>query len=305
MKENIIEMKLKENINTKQRSLWVESWRRFKKNKAAIIGLCFLILLVVIALTTTIIDISTNGAFYNKYVISQNLSLKLAAPSGEHIFGLDEFGRDIFIRMLWGARYSVFLGVLSISFAAIVGGALGSLSGFYGGSLDHTLMRFIDVLLAIPSILLAIAIVAALGSSLVNVSLAISISYIPVFARIVRAAVMSIKDREFVEAARSVGASDFRIIIKYIIPNALAPIIVQFTLGVAGSILSIAWLSFLGLGIQPPTPEWGSMLSNARTYIRDAWHVTVFPGIFIMLTILSLNMVGDGLRDALDPKLKR
>ena len=161
-----------------------------------------------------------------------------------------------------------------------------------------------DILLAIPSMLLAIAIVAALGTSITNVLIAIAISYVPTFARTVRASVLTVKDQEFIEAARSIGCSDWRIIIKYVIPNSMAPIIVQVTLGIAGAILSIAGLSFLGLGIQPPTPEWGAMLSNARSYIRDAWHVTIIPGMGIMLTILALNLVGDGLRDALDPRLK-
>ncbi|SHI83770.1 peptide/nickel transport system permease protein [Lutispora thermophila DSM 19022] len=257
-----------------------------------------------ISITTTIIDVVTDNRVYDTYVISQNLVMRLKGPSAEHIFGLDEFGRDIFLRMLWGTRYSLFLGAIGILASTIVGGTLGAIAGFYGNAIDNIVMRFMDILLAIPSILLAIAIVAALGPGLVNILIAIAISYIPTFARVVRAKVMSIKDQEFIEAARAVGASDARIIFKYIIPNSLAPIIVQATLGVAGAILSIAGLSFLGLGIQPPMPEWGAMLSNARTYIRDAWHITVIPGLGIMLTILSLNLVGDGLRDALDPRLK-
>ena len=181
---------------------------------------------------------------------------------------------------------------------------MGALSGFYGKLTDSIIMRIMDVLLAIPSMLLATAIVAALGTSLVNVLIAIGISYIPTFARTVRASVLTVKDQDYIEAARSIGCNDGEIIFKYIIPNAMAPIIVQATLGLAGAILSIAGLSFLGLGIQPPTPEWGAMLSNARVYMRDAWHVTVIPGLGIMLTILSLNLMGDGLRDALDPRLK-
>ncbi|WOL40430.1 ABC transporter permease [Pyramidobacter sp. YE332] len=161
-----------------------------------------------------------------------------------------------------------------------------------------------DILLAIPSMLLAIAIVAALGTSLTNVLIAIGVAYVPVFARTVRASVLMVKEQEFIEAARSIGCNDFTIIFQYIVPNSLAPTIVQVTLGIAGAILSIAGLSFLGLGIQPPTPEWGAMLSNARTYIRDAWHITIIPGMGIMLTILALNLMGDGLRDALDPRLK-
>jgi peptide/nickel transport system permease protein len=291
-------------IKTKQRTVWAETWRRLKKDRMAVTGLIFILLLVVIALSTIFIDIFTNHAIYNDFVIKQNLRMRLQGPSLEHIFGLDEFGRDIFLRMLWGTRYSLFMGTFAIAFSVIVGSIFGAVSGFYGIVADNIIMRFMDVLLAIPSMLLATAIVAALGTSLTNVLLAISISYIPTFARTVRASVLTIKDKEYIEAARALGASDARIIFKYIIPNSLAPLIVQATLGVAGAILSIAGLSFLGLGIQPPTPEWGSMLSNARTYIREGWHVTVIPGLGIMLTILALNLLGDGLRDALDPRLK-
>ncbi|MGD1819165.1 MAG: ABC transporter permease [Pleomorphochaeta sp.] len=291
-------------IKTKQRTVWAETWRRLRKDRMAVTGLIFILLLVVIALSTIFIDIFTNHAIYNDFVIKQNLRMRLQGPSLEHIFGLDEFGRDIFLRMLWGTRYSLFMGTFAIAFSVIVGSIFGAVSGFYGIVADNIIMRFMDVLLAIPSMLLATAIVAALGTSLTNVLLAISISYIPTFARTVRASVLTIKDKEYIEAARALGASDARIIFKYIIPNSLAPLIVQATLGVAGAILSIAGLSFLGLGIQPPTPEWGSMLSNARTYIREGWHVTVIPGLGIMLTILALNLLGDGLRDALDPRLK-
>jgi len=289
---------------SKQRSIWAETWRRLKKDKMAITGLAFIMLLVVISLSTIAIDIFTNHNIYNDFVIKQNLRMRLQGPSSEHIFGLDEFGRDIFLRMLWGTRYSLFMGTFAIMFSVIVGSIFGAISGFYGKISDNIIMRFMDILLAIPSMLLATAIVAALGTSLTNVLLAISISYIPTFARTVRASVLTIKDKEYIEAARALGANDGRIIFKYIIPNSLAPLIVQATLGVAGAILSIAGLSFLGLGIQPPTPEWGSMLSNARTYIREGWHVTVIPGLGIMLTILALNLLGDGLRDALDPRLK-
>ena len=287
-----------------QRSVWAETWRRLKKDKMAVAGLIFIGLLVVIAFSTMFIDIATNKAVYNDYVIKQNLRMRLQGPSPDHVFGLDEFGRDILLRMLWGTRYSLFMGTFAIVFSVIVGSLLGAVSGFYGKVADNVIMRFMDVLLAIPSMLLATAIVAALGTSLTNVLLAISISYIPTFARTVRASVLTIKDQEYIEAARALGAGDGRIIFRYIIPNSLAPLIVQATLGVAGAILSIAGLSFLGLGIQPPTPEWGSMLSNARTYIREGWHVTVIPGLGIMLTILALNILGDGLRDALDPRLK-
>lgn len=287
--------------NKKQRSLWQEAWRRFRKNRMAMAGLVFLSILVVIAVVTLVIDLVTQNEIYNNYVINQDLVSRLQGPSAAHPFGQDEFGRDMLLRMLWGTRYSLFMGSLAIIFSLCVGGVLGAISGFYGKLTDSVIMRIMDVLLAIPSMLLATAIVAALGTSLVNVLIAIGISYIPTFARTVRASVLTVKDQDYIEAARSIGCNDGEIIFKYIIPNAMAPIIVQATLGLAGAILSIAGLSFLGLGIQPPTPEWGAMLSNARVYMRDAWHVTVIPGLGIMLTILSLNLMGDGLRDALDP----
>jgi len=288
----------------KQRTLAAETWRRFRKNKLALTGMIVLITLVLIALSTIVIDLVTDNAIYNNYVIKQNLRLRLQGPSKAHIFGLDEFGRDILMRMIWAVRYSLFMGTIAIALSTVVGVILGSIAGYYGKVTDNIIMRFMDVLLAIPSMLLATAIVAALGTSLTNVLIAIAISYVPTFARTVRASVLTIKDQEFIEAARAMGASDFRIIFKYILPNSMAPLIVQSTLGVAGAILSIAGLSFLGLGIQPPTPEWGSMLSSARSYIREGWHITVIPGLGIMITILALNVMGDGLRDALDPRLK-
>lgn len=288
----------------RQRSMWQETWRRFLKNKLAVLSLIFLGLLTLAALGTIVFDLVTESKFYSENVIEQNLLMRLQPPSGEHIFGLDEFGRDMFLRVIWGIRYSLFMSVIAIMFSTFVGGFLGAIAGYYGGALENVIMRFMDILLAIPSMLLATAIVAALGTSLINVLTAISISYIPTYARTVRASVLTVKDQEFIEAAKALGASNKRIILKYILPNALSPVIVQATIGTAGALLSIAGLSFLGLGIQPPTPEWGSMLSNARTYIRDAWHITVIPGLAIMLTILSLNLIGDGLRDALDPKLK-
>ena len=287
----------------KARSLGQEAWRRFKKDRLAIIALCFLVLLVVAAFATLVIDLVTQGEFYDQYVVEQDLLKKLDGPSLEHPLGMDEFGRDILLRIIWGIRYSLFMGMIAIIGAIIIGMVIGSVAGFYK-KVDNVIMRCMDVLLAIPSILLATAIVAALGPSLPNVVIAIGLANIPQFARIVRASVLTIKGQEYIEAARAMGASDLRIIAKYIIPNSMAPLIVQGSVGVASAILSIASLSFVGLGVQPPTPEWGAMLSNARTYMRDAWHITVMPGAAIMLSILSLNIIGDGLRDALDPRLK-
>src|SRR5699024_8929531 len=229
---------------------------------------------------------------------------RMAPPNSTNWLGTDDLGRDIFARMVHGARVSLMVGIIAVGFAILFGGTLGAIAGFYGGMIDNIIMRIMDVFLAIPSILLAIAIVSALGGSLFNLMIAVGISSIPQYARIVRASVLSVKDEEFIESARAAGASDTRIILKHIIPNSLAPVIVQGTLGVASAILSTSGLAFIGLGIPKPQPEWGSMLSEGRQFLRKAPHITTFPGIAIIITILALNLLGDGLRDALDPKLK-
>ncbi|MCC5909454.1 MAG: ABC transporter permease [Clostridiaceae bacterium] len=280
----------------KKRSQWYEVWRRLRKNKAAMVGLVIISILLFSAIFADFI--APEG--YD----DQDLTRRFASPSSENFMGTDHLGRDIFSRIIYGTRISLQVGFIAVGIAALTGGTLGAVAGYYGGKLDNIIMRLMDVLLAIPSILLAISIVAALGSSLVNVMIAVGISSTPTYARIVRASVLTIKDQEYVEAARAIGANDFRIIIKHILPNSMAPIIVQATLGVAGAILSAAGLSFIGLGIQPPNPEWGNMLSSGRHYIRDYWHIATFPGVAIMITIFGLNLLGDGLRDALDPRLK-
>jgi peptide/nickel transport system permease protein len=295
--ENIGKNSSVETVN-KKRSQLAEVWRRLKKNNMAMAGLAILSVIILLAIFADVI------APYDSVAIKQNLKDRLQGPSGAHIFGTDEYGRDMFARLIHGARVSLQVGILAVGISIILGGTLGAVAGYYGGKLDNIIMRIMDVFLAVPSILLAIAIVSALGPNLFNLMLAISISSVPGYARIVRASVISIRDQEFVEAAKAIGADDFRIIFKHIIPNALAPVIVQGTLGVAGAILSTAGLSFIGLGIQPPAPEWGAMLSGGRQYLRYAPHVTTIPGIAIVITILALNLVGDGLRDALDPRLK-
>lgn len=285
-------------VNKKKKSQAAAVWRRLKKNKMAILGLVILALIISFALFA-------NFFFdYDTMVIQQSAALRLKPPSAEHWMGTDEVGRDILARIVHGARISLPVAFITIAVATVVGGLLGAIAGYGSKRVDNVIMRIMDVFLAIPSILLSIALVAALGTSMTNMVLAISISNIPPFARIVRSAVLTIKNEEYIEAARAIGASDKRIILKHILPNCMAPIIVQATLSIAGSILAIASLSFIGLGISPPTPEWGSMLSTGRQYFRAAWWVCAFPGLAIMLTILSLNLLGDGLRDALDPKLK-
>ena len=272
-------------------------FHRMKKNKLAMVGLCIIIALSIAAVFAD---------FIAPYRFSEtDLSSQFAPPSLQHPFGQDEFGRDILSRVIYGARISLKVGFISVGIALVIGAFIGAVTGYFGGKVDTILMRFIDVLQAIPNILLAIAIVASLGPGLGNLMIAVGISAIPGYARIVRSAVMSIVDMEFIEAARAGGSSDFRIIFKHIIPNCMAPIIVQATLGVAYAILNAAGLSFIGLGLEPPTPEWGAMLSGGRAYIRSYSHLTLFPGLAIVITIFALNVLGDGLRDALDPKLKR
>lgn len=288
---------------TAARSLGADAWRRFKKNRLAVVSLILLTFMILIAFATFLVDWATDSSFYVEKVISQDLLRRLEEPSWQHLLGLDEFGRDMLLRIIWGSRYSLFMGMAAVLGATILGGFLGAVSGYYKAA-DGIIMRIMDILLAVPTILLATAIVAALGTSQVNLILAILISQTPTFARVVRASVLTIKEQEYIEAAKAMGADDVHIIVRYIIPNSLSPLIVQCTMSVASAILSIASLSFIGLGIQAPMPEWGAMLSNARTYIRDAWHITVVPGVAIMLTILMLNIIGDGLRDALDPRLK-
>ena len=283
----------------KKRSQFSEVWRRLKRNKMAMLGLIILIILALLAI------FAEQVAGYETKVIAQDVSNRLQGPSAEHWFGTDEFGRDIFARIIHGSRVPLVVGFISVAVSLIIGGVLGAFAGYYGGVIDLVIMRVMDILLAIPSILLAITIVAALGTDLVYVMIAIGISGVPGYARIVRASVMGIKDQEFVEAARAIGASNTSIIFREVIPNCLAPIIVQATLSVASAILSTASLSFIGLGVQPPAPEWGAMLSSGRSYLRDAMHLTLFPGLAIIVTILALNLLGDGLRDALDPKLKQ
>ena len=289
----------------KVRSLWKQSLIQFKHNRLAVAGFVIILLFIVVILATIGIDLATNYAFYDEYIVKQDLTLRLAKPSLAHPFGCDEFGRDLLLRILWGTKLSMAIGVVAISLSVIMGAPFGMIAAFYGGKVDYVIMRVMDVLLAVPYMLLAMAIVAALGTSTVNLLLALAVSGIAKYARIARAAVLTVKDSEFVEAARAVGASDATILFKYILPNALAPILVQISLGIGDSILAVAGLSYLGLGVQPPQPEWGAILTTARTYMRDAWHISVFPGLFLILAVIAFNLFGDGLRDALDPKLKR
>ena len=280
------------------RSQWSMIWRRFRKNKLAMAGMVVFILLVLVAIFSDII------ADYDTMVVRQNMQERFLPPNSQHWFGTDDYGRDIFARIIHGTRISLFVGIVSILISLIIGSVIGATAGYYGGKVDNLLMRIMDVFLAIPSTLLAISIVAALGQGMANLMIAMCISQVPRFSRIVRSSILTVKDQEFIEAARCFGSGDRWIIMRHILPNALGPIIVQSTLNVARMILTISGLSFVGLGISPPTPEWGSMLAAARPNMRYYPYLVIFPGIAIGITVLAINLIGDGLRDALDPKMK-
>lgn len=269
---------------------------RLKRNHLAMVGLVIIVVMIVLALLAPYISPYPYEAadFKNRY----------ATPSAEHWFGTDELGRDIFSRLLYGSRYSLRIGLISVAISAIGGIFFGAIAGYFGGAVDNIIMRLLDVLQAMPGIVLAIAISAALGPGLTNSVIALSISSIPGYARMTRASILNVRKMEYLEAATSINCSNARIIWKHVLPNALSPLIVQATMGIAGAIMGAAMLSFIGLGVQPPTPEWGAMLSAGRNYLRDYPHLCIFPGVMIMMAVLSLNMLGDGLRDALDPKLK-
>lgn len=275
---------------------WADAWRRLRRNKAAMLGLILIVLMVLMALLADWIAPYPYGL--------QDYDSVSEGPSAKHWLGTDNLGRDILSRIIYGSRISLLVGFSAIITAIIFGGFIGAFSAYYGGLIDNGVMRVMDVLMAIPGMLLAIALAATMKPGLYNLVIAIAVAEIPLYARVVRSSVLTIKNQEFVEAAKCIGVADGRIIMRHILPNCLAPIIVQATLGMAGAILSAAALSFLGLGIQPPTPEWGSMLSGSRQYMRDYPHMVMFPGLAIMITIFALNILGDGLRDALDPRLR-
>ena len=282
----------------KKKSQFVEVWKRLCRNKTAVLGL------VIVALLTLMAILSPILIDYETQVIKTNYSEALQAPSADHWFGTDEMGRDILLRVMYGSTVSLSIGVVTVAVSLTVGLSLGAAAGYFGGKTDMIIMRIMDIFLAIPGTLLAICIVASLGNSIPNLVIAQAVSSIPTFSRVVRGAVITARDADYVEAARAIGAKDATIIFHEVLPNSLAPIIVQTTLQVASVILSIAGLSFIGLGIPAPRPEWGAMLSGARAYIRDYSYMCLFPGLAIMTTILSLNLLGDGLRDALDPRLR-
>lgn len=272
-------------------------WRRFRRNKLAMTGMVIFILLILCAIFARVLTPYDYAA--------QDFMARLQGPSWEHLMGTDNFGRDILARVLYGTRISLSISLISVVISLVAGGFLGALAAYYSTKIDNVIMRIMDVLQAIPSILMALAIAAALGPGTVNLLIAISISTIPLFARVVRAQVLTMKGKEFVEAARITGARDIKIILKHMIPNSMGPIIVQSSFSIAGRIQVIASLSYIGLGIQPPTPEWGAMLNAGKQFLTTDMHMVIFPGLMIILTTFALNVIGDGLRDAMDPKLKR
>ena len=334
MEQHVNGVRQEEVVYKKRRQL-PEVWRRFKKNRRAVFGGVLVLLLLLAGIFAPYLTP------YDPY--TQDLLNKNLGPSLLHLCGTDNFGRDIFTRILYGARISLIVGWVSVITACLLGGTLGAIAGYYGGKVDNIILRIMDIFLAIPSILLNISIVAALGGGLVNMLIAMGISSTPTYCRTIRAEILKVRNQEFVEASRAAGASDFTIILKHVIPNCLAPMIVRVTMSIGSAILSCASLSFIGLGEQPPTPSFGTMISEGSTYMPDYWwmtafpalaivfvilgfnflgdgirdmlasgrelirtapHICTFPGLAIMLTVFSLNLMGDGIRDAFDPKMK-
>jgi peptide/nickel transport system permease protein len=280
----------------KKTSQFKEVTRRLFKNKLAIAGLVFIVLLIFIMIFADFL------APYG--YAEQDFTATYQGPSAEHLLGTDHLGRDILSRLIYGSRISMEIAVLSVALSATIGITIGAIAGFYGGKIDNLLMRFLDIYQSIPVLILSIAIATSLGPGVTNTILALAISVCPSYARLMRASVMTVRDKEYIEAARSINANDARIILCHALPNAFSPMIVNITMTIGSSMLTAATLSFVGLGAQPPSPEWGAMLTAAKSYIRDYPYMITSPGVCIMLSVLSFNVLGDGLRDALDPRLK-
>lgn len=269
---------------------------RLKRNRSAVIGAGLLGILILLAIFAPVL------APYNPTAL--DIAHKCQGPSLQHLFGTDDVGRDIFSRILYGAKYSLSLGTIATMLACAEGIILGAIAGFYGGHIDNLIMRLLDIIQAIPAMLLLICVSAVLGTGYFNTLLAMSVTQVPQYTRLLRASIMQVRGEDYVEAANAIGCSTFRQIVKYVFPNSYSPLLVSFTMNVGSTILSTASLSYIGLGLQPPTPEWGAMLAGAKSYVRTYPHMLIFPGLFIMITVLGLNMLGDAIRDALDPKLK-
>lgn len=283
-------------VKTKQSQL---IWRQFKKNKGAMVGLAIFIFLIIVMIASSIVF------DYEQDIVGMNSKLRLIKPCLEHPFGTDHMGRSVLARVAYGTRYSFLIGFGSVAISALFGISLGAIAGYFGGKLESVIMRFVEIFMMIPSMLLTIVIVAVTGVSLRNLIISFGLATIPTFARNARAAVMTVCGNEYVEAARAIGVKHSTIIVTHILPNALSPILVQATTRLGGCIVGAAGFSFLGLGVPIPTPEWGAMLADAKQYMLQDPHLILFPGLAIFITVLSVNLIGDGLRDALDPKLKR
>ena len=291
---------MKEKNKTKKRRTQTgEVLHRFRKNPGAMIGLAFIVLLSLLALFGNVIY------DYDTDIIGQNYEQRFVRPCWEHPFGTDNLGRDLFARVIYGARASLPVGFLAVIVSLFFGLVFGAVSGFYGGAIDNIIMRIMDIFNTIPTILMAIVMVAVMGTSTMSLILAVGITSVPKFARITRASVLTVRGQEFVESARAIGLTTPEIIFKHVVPNCLSPIIVQTTLQMGKAIITASSMSYLNLGVPAPMPEWGSLLSAGRNFIRDYGYLTIFPGLMIMVTVIAFNMVGDGLRDAMDPKLKK
>ncbi len=286
-----------EPISQKKNSLGKQTLKRLFSNKGAVVGLVIVIVIILLSIFAPLI------APYS--ITDMDMAYRFAGPSKEHWFGCDSTGRDILSRLLYGGRFSLQIGFIASGAAALLGIVIGSVSGYFGGKVDNIIMRILDIIQAIPGMLLSIAISAVLGNGLYETIIALAIGNLSTMSRVLRGSILSVRKSEYIDAAITDNSSHLRIIRKHILPNSIAPLIVQVTMGCAHVILTAATLSFIGLGVQPPDPEWGAMLSAGRDYIRDYPHLTLFPGLAIMLTVLSLNLLGDGLRDALDPKQKK
>lgn len=285
----------------KSRTLWGDAWRRLRKNKLAVASMAWVVLIVVVALSA---DLWVPTTFSDPLAINTAPGASLQAPSAEHPFGTDRLGRDVLSRVIYGARISLAVGLIAVAISLMIGLTLGAISGYFGGLVDTLVMRSADVFFAFPYILFAIALVAVLGPSYQNVFIAIGILGWPAIARVFRSSILSVKQNEYVDAARAMGASHVRILFRHIMPNAIAPIIVYGTMSIGGAIITEAALSFLGMGVQPPTPSWGLMLSDARALMFVAPWLVFWPGLAILTTVLAFVLMGDGLRDALDVKMK-
>lgn len=281
----------------KKLSRSAEVWRRYRKSPTAMIGLAIISVIILSAIFADII------VPYD-YGIKQVIPDRLQGPSLKHLFGTDDLGRDLFSRVIHGSRSSLVLGILTTAVATLIGGFLGGICAYYGNRVDNIIMRLLDVITSIPSTLLSLSIVASLGPGIRNLVIAITVSRVPTFARVIRSAVLNIVNQEYIEAAKAGGTRNLRIMLRHVYPNAMSPIIVQCTMSISQLILQAAGLSFLGMGMQPPAPEWGALLNSARDFMRTAPHLMLFPGIAIVLAALAFNLVGDGLRDAFDPRLK-